>query len=357
VESSQETSKRILSYFAAVRRFISVLSKHTEGKLANVPLFAVSFLDIKIGFTPDNKGFVFIASPDSNIIEDSLELIELKSQADLEELLKKSAPWLRLPGCFNRIITSPGITFIGDAQYTIDGDPLAPPVFSRDQLIGFGSVSEIPSFLGQPEKDAVDIWNGVDVGGGFPNYVNTVRRILNNVISVLNWKDFKERRIHRYLNEHRRVLLPPHLDCFFEVPLYLDGSSLQADFILNRGGGLPPMLIELESPIHKVLRKNGDLTAAANHASLQINDWARFIDSDPNTNASGDYEFLRGPRKERFVIIGHGTREKGRLTEINRFAETQFWTYHMLIENARAALNKTYGDQLVLLGKPRIEPF
>jgi hypothetical protein len=117
------------------------------------------------------------------------------------------------------------------------------------------------------------------------------------------------------------------------------------------------MLIELESPVHNVLRNNGDLTYVANHASSQINDWVRFIDSNPSGNASGGYGFLRGPRKERLVIIGRGINKKERLDQINRFGETRFWTYHMLIENARTTRNKEYKEQLNLLGQVGIEPF
>jgi hypothetical protein len=144
---------------------------------------------------------------------------------------------------------------------------------------------------------------------------------------------FLERAVHRFIHDHARVLLPEHVRCFFEVPLRQGDEVRVADFVLQRDPGTPALLIELENPSSPVLRQNGDPTAQANHAVQQIAGWVRMIDSNSTENASGEMQFLSGP-KQRLVIIGRGTDQRARLID-TRFGETLIWTYDILLEEAK----------------------
>ena len=98
-----------------------------------------------------------------------------------------------------------------------------------------------------------------------------------------------------------------------------------------------------------------DLTAQANHARGQISEWVLFIDSDAVKNASGELNFLTGP-KERLVIIGRGTEHKERLID-TKFDGVTFWTYDMFIEEVRNRLNNQYASQCQLVGLEIRKPF
>ena len=115
------------------------------------------------------------------------------------------------------------------------------------------------------------------------------------------------------------------------------------------------MLIELESPVYNIFRKNGDLTAEANHAKGQIAGWVSFIDQDARTNASGEFSFLAGP-KQRLVVMGRGLEDRSRL-ENTRFSDTTFWTYELLLAHARERWNDQIEAQHKLVGLPPHRPF
>lgn len=115
------------------------------------------------------------------------------------------------------------------------------------------------------------------------------------------------------------------------------------------------MLIELESPVSQIFRRNGDLTAQANHAKGQIAEWVSFIDQDARTNASEEFSFLAGP-KQRLVVMGRGLEERDKL-EKTRFSDTIFWTYELLLAHARERWNDQIETQHNLVGLAPQRPF
>ena len=150
-------------------------------------------------------------------------------------------------------------------------------------------------------------------------------------------------------------ILPNHKNCFFEHKFYLNNEVKIADFVLEREQGMSSLLIELELPVHKVFTKKYDLTHQANHARKQISDWVSFIDKDSARNASGEFSFLSGP-KDRLVIIGRGLEHRERLID-TKFDGVTFWTYEMLIEEAKIHWNNHISNQYKLLGLEETRPF
>ena len=94
----------------------------------------------------------------------------------------------------------------------------------------------------------------------------------------------------------------------YEHIIIKGNEEKKADFVLDRGGGFPSLLIEIENPIHQLFLKDGGPSAPANHARHQIAEWCSFIDQD-SRNVAGEFAFLSGP-KERLVLIGRGLDRK-----------------------------------------------
>lgn len=244
--------------------------------------------------------------------------------------------------------------------YGPGGNPLLPPVIPPGPYIGLGSAEEAhPTFTGEAAKlKSIELWNKVLAGApsiGSGSVVQTMRAVFSRFSAVVKRKSFLERRIHRFLNDHRALLLPPFTNCLFEHSLYSGAEERKADFILERGAGFPALLIELESPTHKVFRADGHLTAPASHAVAQISDWVRIIDQDSARNASGRFSFLAGP-KERLVVIGRGLEHREQMLN-SRFSGTTIWTYDLLLEEARGRWNNQLAEQYRILGLPELRPF
>ena len=237
-------------------------------------------------------------------------------------------------------------------------NPLVPPAFDNRALIGWGRTKGLEKTFNnmKVKEDSIDLWNKrILKGTNSSSYIREVNIILEKLQAMIKRKSFLERKIHRFIHEHSNILLPPHNKCLFEHVLYRREEKRKADFILEREQGLPPLLIELENPTHKILTKSLDLTAQSNHARQQISEWVSFIENDPARNASGDNYFLTGP-KERLVIIGRGLEHKEKLID-TKFDGVVFWTYNILIEEAKKRLNEQYARQCELVGLNATKPF
>ena len=184
------------------------------------------------------------------------------------------------------------------------------------------------------KEDAINYWNIAQNNlGKDKNFVQETRKVFDTIQAIIKRKTFLERRVHRFIYEHRNILLPNHKRCLYEHKLYLDNEMRVSDFILEREQGLPPIFIELESPVHEVFTKNLDLRAQVNHARQQISEWVQFITEDPQRNASGEYRFMTGPI-ERLIVIGKGLADREQLNS-TKYDGITIWTYSIFIEEAR----------------------
>jgi hypothetical protein len=232
-------------------------------------------------------------------------------------------------------------------------NPIAAPALDDGGIVAWGRTRElIESFtIQKAREEAVNFWNAALSGSPEPgNFVHKTRGVFQKFQSMVKRKAFLERRIHRYLAEHARLLLPPHKKCYFEHKVTLGTESRSIDFLLEREPGMPAILVELESPVHRVFRKNREPTAETNHAKNQIAEWFSFIDRDAVTNASGEFSFMAGP-KHRLVVIGRGLEDREQLLG-SRFTDTTLWTYDLLLEQARERWNAELANQYKIVGLP-----
>ncbi|MHA1360764.1 MAG: Shedu anti-phage system protein SduA domain-containing protein [Candidatus Helarchaeota archaeon] len=329
------------------------MSHKQEGAISSLPTWCLTAREITCGITADRTGMALRVTPIKRVGPDTFQLFELTSTAELRELLK---PWnisFRIED-----LGSQSFVQIGDPRVEVVGEPLTPPMMAGRGMIGWGRMEKaLPMYTEDSAKrDAVSLWNSALTGEGRSgSFIHQARSVFDKLQAIIRRRAFLERRIHRFINEHRYLVLPPFKQCFFEHFLFLGEEKRKADFILEREAGLPALLIELESPVHKVFRANGDWTTEVNHAKGQIAEWLRFIQQAPDRNASEDLAFLLGPT-QRMIIIGRGVEERQKLLD-SRFTDTIVWTYDLLIEEARARWNSTVEEQHRLLGLPPERPF
>ncbi len=344
----------ILEYLQAIDSSLETLSERSEGKIPGLPSWVLETREITIGITEDSEGIVIKVAPNENLEKDETTTHIVKNNEDIGEVISPMNYGGPLPnkGADNSFI------LFADMSVVEANNPLAVPVLDNRFLFGWGRRSGFFNTFNtdKAKKEAVDLWNSAkERTKKGASFIQEVRNVFSKFRAIIKRKAFLERRIHRFINEYPRLLLPSHKRCLFEKRLYLGEDVRKVDFILEREQGLPSILIELESPVHKVFTKKCDLTKQTNHARQQISEWISFIERDPARNASGDYSFLLGP-KERLVIIGRGLENRARLID-TKFDGITIWTYSMLLEEAKNRWNNHIAAQYKLLGLEEIKPF
>lgn len=249
----------------------------------------------------------------------------------------------------------PGFLFMSEPQLYAANAPFAPAVGSKwASVIGWGRGQDALDFFSESRASemAISLWNSAQLGlPGDAPIAENLTQIFNAFRSIISRKAFIEKRVHRFIDDHARMLLPPFARKWSEHSFYLNGTERIADIILEREHGMPAWLIELESPAAPVFKKNGDLTYEANHAKGQITEWDQFITLDPARNAAGEFAFLAGPR-QRLVVIGRGLQHRDLMLR-SRFSDTIIWTYDLLLEQAIERWERELNAQRQLL---RLDP-
>ncbi len=302
-------------YLTIVDESIELLSKNNEGKISNLPGWVLHNRQIDIGVTKDSEGIVVKITPDDSLGDDVSTIQEVTSVKEINNLLAPEPMKYgdRMPNTFpeNRFDTVSNIRVVHATN------PLVEPPIHIKSFLGFGRVSGFINHFNEKEAKlkAIDLWNSAanDLDTN-ESYILQVRNVVDKFQAIIKRKGFLERSIHRFVNEHKAILLPDHKVCRYEHCIYLRDEMRKADFILEREQGLPAIFIELENPVHRVFTKNGDLTAQSNHASQQVSEWVKFVEEEPQTNATGEYSFLTG-HKERMVIIGTGVENREKLID------------------------------------------
>lgn len=339
----------ILNYFKVLDESLDALSLHNEGDITTLPSWVHTTRKIIVGITADGKEIALKVTPDETLTTDEITVKNITDKADINNIISP----MTYEGSLLQGEDERSFMLMGDMVVT-SSNPLSMPALDDRFLVGFGrSQGFFEVFdIDKAKQEAIDLWNKRNLSN--PNkqvsYVVEVRNIISRMQAIIKRKAFLERRIHRFINEHKKVLLPNYRNCLFEHILLRNGEKRKADFILEREQGLPPMLIELESPVHKVFTARLDLSAEANHARQQISEWVSFIDTEPQSNARGDLSFLSGP-KERLIIIGRGLENRSELIE-TKFDGTVIWTYDLFIEEVKRRLNDSYASQCQMLNMP-----
>jgi hypothetical protein len=341
----------VSDYFHELDAAIEKLSQGREGLVADLPDWVLSPRKITVCITSDREGVALRVEPTEDLESDEIEWIENASPNVLDAAM---APW-----SFERTnISKTPFFMIGEMLAVQADNPIAPPAVLNKGLIGCGQVADfIQSF--SPEKareESINLWNAAILSDVKPgNFVHKTKQVFKTFAAIIRRKSFLERRIHRYLNEHARLLLPPHKKCYYEHRILQGSNERRIDFLLEREPGMPSILVELESLVHQIFKKNGESTAETNHAKSQIAEWISFIDMDSAANASGDFSFLAGP-KQRLVVIGRGLENREQLIN-SKFSDTTLWTYDLLLEQARDRWNNELENQYRIVGMPQVRPF
>jgi len=344
----------ITRYLSIVDESIDNLSNHNEGKLPNLPSWVLQKRQIDIGVTKDDEGVVIKITPDDSFEHDVINLMQVDSIDDVSKITSPMTFGGRLP---NKE-PDKSFTVFADISIVQANNPIAVPVLDNKFMLGWGRTSGYVDTFDESKakEEALNLWNAaIDGLKTKSSYVQEVRNIFDKLHAIIKRKSYVERRVHRYINEHKSIFLPEHKSCLYEHKLYLKGEMRKADFIIEREQGLPSIFIELESPVHKVFTKKGDLTAQSNHARQQVSEWVKYVENEPQTNASGEHTFLTGP-KERMVIIGRGLDARDRLID-TKYDGVTFWTYSLMLEEARNRMNERLLSQYKLLGLDAVKPF
>ena len=185
-----------------------------------------------------------------------------------------------------------------------------------------------------------------------------------------------ERDIQRFLEGHPRMLIQQISGHgAWVIPQKALGSEHVTDFLIAQksSGGFVWYAVELERPQAKVFNKNGDPSAALNHALRQIGDWRDWLSNNRDYAArprerSGLGLIDIDPELEGLVIIGrdtsvnHGTTERRR--RLMRERRVKIETYDWLLTQARERLetleragdrNRAADPLDTLLNSPRLE--
>lgn len=243
------TSQSVLEYFAVLDQALERLSNRKEGSISNLPSYALKRRRIKLGVTADGSAVAIKFEPDDTLAQDDIEQVFLTSVVDANTII---APF-RTEAQNLASIAKSAFYFVGGVVEYSSRDPLVPPSHQDHSMIACGS-GEQASIAFTPEGakyEAIAMWNYALLGKkSSGNFVLEAQSIFSAFASLIKRKAFLERRIHRYLRDHSKLLLPSHVACFFEHEIRLGNEIRSADFVLKREAGIPPMLIELESPVY-----------------------------------------------------------------------------------------------------------
>jgi len=349
----KEITEKIASYWISLDKSLDALSHKEEGRLPGLPHWAMAPRRITIGVNIERKLAAIRVRPDDSLEADEFEIVAIKSDDDFRAI---TDPWT--PNYTLSTFRGQPFFMAGGLQVVPKDRPLEPAGFEDPGIVGIGNLEHAVSSLTaeKGKEDAINLWNMTIVGIPPPgSFVLQAQNVFRTFAAIVKRKSFLERRIHRFLYQHAKLLLPSYNRCFFEHLLSFGHEHRIADFILERDPAFPALLIELESPSAKLFRKNGEPTAEANHACNQIAEWVMFIEKNPTENASGDFEFLTGS-KERLVVMGRGLEDK-QLMLYSRFRDAALWSYDLLLLQAKNNWSSIINEQRRLLGLAVIEPF
>lgn len=331
---------RVAQYFSELDAAIHTLSHMQEGLTASLPSWVLSHRRITLGISSEHQLCAYKILPDPVLEEDEVTALDVSTDAQLNEIM---APWSINP----LVLSKHSALEFGDISL-INNDPYEPAKDLFRGTCGWCHQDSVQDRFSveKAKQHALDYWcNAVS---GFPpqnSFAENARQVFDKFRCLVRQKNYKERKIHRYINQHQALLLPSCKNCFFEHELLSEADKNQkADFILEMQSMFPALLIELESPSSRLLRKNGELTAEANHAREQIARWARLIEEIPK-NSEGRMSFLKGP-KERLIIMGRGSESE---SYNSRYTDTRIWTYDVLLQEAKQNWNRIISGQCRLL--------
>ncbi|MBU2593725.1 MAG: DUF4263 domain-containing protein [Candidatus Edwardsbacteria bacterium] len=345
-----EIKEIVLDYFNQHDLAIEKLSQKYEDNLVKLPSYLYKNKNITIFYTDSLNGFSIEAIPNNDLNENQVDLKKVNGNA-----IKSSASGVEITSNIDLDTLPLGFSMQhGDIMgYGPDETINSLPIFHVEGFNLIISKSILNTYFSYENAkiNAYNIWN--NTVNSLPlklSFFENIKKIFDVFDTIIKKKSFIEHRIHRYLNKNASILMPAYKNIFYEYKIRDDTDTVIADFIIEREFGMPAMLIELENPSVKIYRKNGELTAEANHAENQIAEWVRFIDENPINNP--DMTFLKGP-KQRLVIMGRGLEYVGEMQN-SRHTDTIIWSYTVLRNEAAKRWNNIIKQQCDIIGISKV---
>ncbi len=332
----------VLNYFDQFDKSFEEISHKREHEIIKFPSYHYKFKKIVIQYSMAGKGVFIEAIPNDDLLKNEVSAILIDGGKDIKSITSLLTSTYKLdympPGQYVQF---------GDIICDNDDSINSKPVFHFEGLVITISLDLVNKHfdLAKAKLDAFNAWNNI-LNGLNPkfSYYENLKKIFDVFDAIIKKKSFMERRIHRYLNKHAKILMPNYNNIYYEHKIY--GRELYiADFIIEREFGMPPILIELESPAYNIYKKNRELTAEANHAKNQIADWVRCIEENPENTV--ELKFLKGP-KIRLIIMGKGLEYMGEMFN-SKYTDTIIWTYTVLRNEAARNQNELIKNQCSML--------
>ena len=148
---------------------------------------------------------------------------------------------------------------------------------------------------------------------------------------------------HQFLKAHPALLSPTHIAAWSKLPF----GDRVSDFVFREPGG-EYLLVEIESPLRRLFRKDGQQRQELTHAFNQILDWRVYLES--NLGDVRDRLGLSGisSNPKSMIVIGRtATLTEGdrlKLTTLqNQIPNLRILTYDDLIKHAKAVAENLFG--------------
>jgi hypothetical protein len=173
------------------------------------------------------------------------------------------------------------------------------------------------------------------------------RYLVEQLLSLLNGP---EEPAHQFLKQHPELLSPTHTAYWSKLAL----GDRVTDFVFREPTG-EYLLVELESPLRKLFRKDGQPRQELVHAFDQILDWRRYIEDNLRTvqTTLGLTRISSNPSS--LIVIGRSSalsdeNRRKLVTMQNQIPKLRILTYDDLVQTSRALAENLFGP-LDLIGE------
>jgi len=168
------------------------------------------------------------------------------------------------------------------------------------------------------------------------------RRAFKHVLEELAWLlNGPEEPAHQFLKQHPELLCPAHTASWSKLPL---GSHF-TDFVFREPAN-EYLLVEIESPLRGLFRKDGQQRQELTHAFNQILDWRIFIEDNLPMVQQQLVGISANPRS--LIVIGRSATlsddDRRKLATLqSQIPRLRILTYDDLIQSSKAFAENLFG--------------
>ena len=160
--------------------------------------------------------------------------------------------------------------------------------------------------------------------------------------------DGAEEPLHQFLKAHPQLLCPAHTRFWSKLPF----GDRVTDFVFRQPGN-DYLLVEIESPLRELFRKDGQQREELTHAFNQILDWRVYLEDHLESVQNGLGLAGISANPSSLIVIGRSSSlsEENRrklVTTQNQVPKLRILTYEDLLENAKAVAENLFGPLDIL---------